>query len=638
MIAVAAAQALHRPSTLLVALIPALPLAGAAILLLTARRWRGWWAGWLGVVTVAGSFVLALNTFVGFIQNPSSGRGGFVVHLWDWVHSGTFGANVDLRIGPLSLVMILTVTFVGALIHVYSIDYMRGDPRFARFFGYMNLFVFFMLVLVLANNFLLLYLGWEGVGLCSYLLIGFWFERKAAADAAKKAFITTRIGDSAFLIGIALIWLHFHSLDFDTVFRGASGLAHGTATVMALLMFSGAVGKSAQLPLHAWLPDAMEGPTPVSALIHAATMVTAGVYLVVRTHPIFQASGTALTVVAVVGVVTAIYAGLSAIGQDDIKRMLAYSTISQLGFMFFGAGMGAFSAAIFLLVTHAFFKALLFLAAGSVMHGLPNDETDMMRMGALRRVMPITSAAWIIGWLAMAGIPPLSGFFAKDQVVGAASQAGRTGLWIAALFAAMLTALYESRATFIAFFGEPRYEGHPHDPAFRMRLALIALGIGAIAGGVLGLSSSSGLLPRFLEPVVGAVHKPQGPPEWVLIVISTAVALVGIGVAWFVYLSRRIDWQAMRARLWGQKRTLERGFYVNDFYSNVIVAPAKAGSAFLAYVFDARVIDGAVNGLARVFRGLAGAGRRVQTGLVRNYALALLAGAVGILSYLAVKF
>jgi NADH-quinone oxidoreductase subunit L len=623
---------------LLTGLIPALPLAGAAVLLVSGKRWRNASAGWLASALVAGSFVISAVVFFRLLALPEAHRVS-IGHFFAWITSGAFHVNVDLRADPLSVVMALTVSGVATLIHVYSIDYMHADPRFARFFGYMNLFVFFMLILVLANNFLVLYLGWEGVGLCSYLLIGFWFERKAAADAAKKAFITTRIGDSAFLIGIALIWVHFHSLDFDAVFRGASGLAHGTATVMALLLFSGAVGKSAQLPLHVWLPDAMEGPTPVSALIHAATMVTAGVYLVVRSHAIFEASGTALTIVAVIGVITAIYAGLSAIGQDDIKRMLAYSTISQLGFMFFGAGMGAFSAAIFLLVTHAFFKALLFLAAGSVMHGLPNDETNMMKMGALRRVMPITATAWIIGWLAMAGIPPFSGFFAKDQVVGAASQAGRTGLWIAALFAAMLTALYESRATFLAFFGGPRYEGHPHDPGFRMRLALIVLGIGAIAGGLLGISSSSGLLPRFLRPVVGAVHKPEGgPPEWALIVISTGVAVVGIGLAWFVYLSKRIDWQALRTRLWSTKRALEQGFYVNAFYSNVIVAPAKLASAFLAYVVDTKVIDGAVNGLGRSFRGLATAGRRIQTGLVRNYALAFLAGAVGILWYLAVKF
>jgi NADH-quinone oxidoreductase subunit L len=635
---IGAAVTVHRPSTAVVALIPALPLAGAAVLLLTGRRWRGWWAGWLGSATIAASFLLSVTAFLGFVQNPSDRRGGFMVHLWDWVRSGRFAAHVDLRVDPLSLVMILTVTLVGTLIHVYSIDYMRGDPRFAKFFGYMNLFVFFMLTLVLANNFLLLYLGWEGVGLCSYLLIGFWFERKAAADAAKKAFITTRIGDSAFLIGIIFIWLKFHSLDFQTVFHAAPGLANGTATVMALLLFAGAVGKSAQLPLHVWLPDAMEGPTPVSALIHAATMVTAGVYLVVRAHPIFEASGTALTIVAIVGIVTAIYAGLSAIGQDDIKRMLAYSTISQLGFMFFGAGMGAYSAAIFLLVSHAFFKALLFLGAGSVMHALPGDEVDMTRMGGLRRVMPLTAYGWMIGWLALAGIPPLSGFFAKDQVVAAASRSGRIGLWYAAIVGALLTALYQSRGTFLAFFGDRRYDGHPHDPPPRMRTALVALAVGAAAAGVLGLSSTTGLIPKFLAPVVGKTKEATaGPSELVLSILSVAVALAGISIAWFVYLSRRIDWLALRARFGGAKRILMRGFFVNDFYSGAIVGPAKAVAAFSAYVFDRRVIDGAVNGVGEVVAVASRVGRRVQTGFVRTYAVGVLLGAVGILWFLVAR-
>jgi NADH-quinone oxidoreductase subunit L len=619
-------------------LIPLFPLMGAAVLLLTGRRWRGESAGWLASGLVAGSFVVTVVEFFHLLSQPAAGRLE-VTHLFDWIQVGRFSVAATLRADPLSIVMALTVTGVGALIHVYSIDYMHGDPRYRRFFAYMNLFVFFMLMLVLADNFLVLYLGWEGVGLCSYLLIGFWFDRKPAADAAKKAFVTTRIGDSAFLIGIVFIWLHFHSLDFDVVFRGAPGLANGTATIMALLLFAGAVGKSAQLPLHVWLPDAMEGPTPVSALIHAATMVTAGVYLVVRAHPIFEQSGTALTIVAIVGIVTAIYAGFSAIGQEDIKRMLAYSTISQLGFMFFGAGMGAYAAAIFLLVSHAFFKALLFLGAGSVMHGLPDDETDLMKMGGLRRVMPMTAYTWMIGWLAMAGIPPLSGFFAKDQVVASASQSGRIGLWYAALFGALLTAVYESRGTFLAFFGERRYEGHPHDPPPKMRTVLVLLALGAAAAGVLGLSATTGAIPKFLTPVVGATREARaGPSEAVLSIISVVVALAGIGVAFFVYLSRRIDWQALRLRLWRTKSTLQHGFFVNDAYSNVLVAPAKLVCAFAAYVVDARVVDGAVNGMGHVFRGLAGVGRRVQTGLVRNYALAFLAGAVGILWYLAVRF
>jgi NADH-quinone oxidoreductase subunit L len=614
-----------------------LPLAGAAILLLSGKRWPGSSAGILASTLVGGSFVLSVITLFGLLGRAGSDRLA-VTHLWTWIHVGAFTVSVDFRIDPLSIVMAMTVTGVATLIHVYSIDYMQGDPRFPRFFAYLNLFVFFMLTLVLADNFLLLYLGWEGVGLCSYLLIGFWFERRAAAFAAKKAFIVTRIGDSAFLIGIVFIWLKFHSLGFATVFGRAHSLAGGTATIIALLLFAGACGKSAQLPLHVWLPDAMEGPTPVSALIHAATMVTAGVYLVVRTHPIFEASGTALTVVAVVGIVTAIYAGFSAIGQDDIKRLLAYSTISQIGFMMFGAGVRAYAAAIFLLVTHAFFKALLFLGAGSVMHALPGDETDMTSMGGLRVAMPITGATWTIAALAMAGIPPFAGFFSKDQVVAAASGAGRYGLWAAALFGALLTAVYISRATFLTFYGKPRFRGHPHEPAFRMRLALVLLAVGAFAGGALGITATNGILAKFLRPVVGSVAEAtHGLSELWLAVVSVVVALVGIGLAAFVYLGK-VDWQALRVRFAGPKRLLQRGFYVNDAYNGLLVAPGQAAAAFLAYVFDAKVIDGAINGLGTLFRAAAGAGRRVQTGLVRNYALGVLAGAVGVLVYLAMRF
>jgi len=618
-------------------LVALLPLVGAVTLLLTGTRWRGVSAGTLASALVGGSFVCAAITFLHLVSRPSSQR-VLLTHLFEWIHVAAFHASVDLRIDPLSIVMALTVTGVATLIHVYAIDYMRGDPRYSRFFAYMNLFVFFMLMLVLANNYLLLYLGWEGVGLCSYLLIGFWFDRPAAAFAAKKAFIVTRIGDSAFLIGIAFMWSKFHSLDFGAVLGHAGRLPAGTATIMALLLFAGAAGKSAQLPLHVWLPDAMEGPTPVSALIHAATMVTAGVYLVVRSHAIFEVSGYALNVVALVGIITAIYAGLSAIGQDDMKRVLAYSTISQLGYMFFGAGLGVFASAIFLLVAHAFFKALLFLGAGGVMHGL-HDTTDMMKMGGLRKRMRVTAWAWFVGWLAMAGIFPFSGFFAKDQVIAAASQAGRSGLWIVALAGALLTSIYISRATFLTFFGDPRTEVEPHEAPLLMRVGLIGLAIGATLAGVLGLSATTGVIATFLAPVVGRPSEAAtGPSELVLTVVSLGVALLGIGLAYLVYLSRRIDWMALRARFVSQRRALQRGFYVNDLYNNGLVATGQAASAFIAYVFDAKVVDGAVNGVGSLWRWIAANGRRVQTGLVRNYALVFLAGVVGIFWFLAVRY
>jgi NADH-quinone oxidoreductase subunit L len=473
--------------------------------------------------------------------------------------------------------------------------------------------------------------GWEGVGLCSYLLIGFWFERPAAAAAAKKAFIVTRVGDAAFLIGIVLVWTHFHSLDFDVVFASASSAAFttGSATVVALLFLAGAAGKSAQLPLHPWLPDAMEGPTPVSALIHAATMVTAGVYLVVRAEPIFARSPAAGTTVAVLGVVTSIYAGLSAIGQDDIKRVLAYSTMSQVGLMLVAAGVGASSAAIFLLVAHAFFKALLFLSAGSVIHGL-HDEQDMMKMGGLRRAMPFTGAAWIVGALAISGIPPLVGFFAKDQVIASASLAGRPELWLAALAASLLTGVYIWRATFMAFLGAPRYAGEPHEPPPVMRGPMAVLAFAAIFGGILGLSAGSGVLQRFLGvDDVGT----SGPPEVVLTMIALLVAVAGVGLAWFVYGSGRIDWVALRVRYASLKRASMRGFYVDDAYAMVLGDGGKLLAAAIA-AFDRRGVDGLVGLIARGTGMLAVAGRRIQTGLVRTYALAFLAGVVGILWFL----
>ena len=387
----------------LIWLVPAIPLAASVINLFFGKRLRET-SGWLAVLAVAASFAVCLGALAQLLSRAPVDRVEFV-HLFDWISVGSLNVGVTLRVDPLSMTMILVVTGVGSLIHLYSIGYMKGDARYSRFFAYMNLFVFLMLMLVLADNFLLLYLGWEGVGLCSYLLIGFWFEKKTASDAAKKAFITTRVGDTAMLIGIALIFVHFGSLDFGRVLGqswacpggGACGTPEvgGVFTAIALLLFAGAVGKSAQVPLHVWLPDAMEGPTPVSALIHAATMVTAGVYLVVRSHVLFELSGTALTVVLVVGLATALYAATAALGQDDIKRVLAYSTISQLGFMFFAAGLRDYPAAMFLLVTHAFYKALMFLSAGSVMHGL-HGETDMKKMGGLARFMPATATAFMI--------------------------------------------------------------------------------------------------------------------------------------------------------------------------------------------------------------------------------------------------
>jgi NADH-quinone oxidoreductase subunit L len=553
---------------------------------------------------------------------------------------GSLDAPVEMGVDALAMVMVTMITGVAFLIHVYSIDYLHGDPRYPRFFAYLNLFVAAMLILVLANNFVLLFVGWEGVGLCSYLLIAFWFERKSAADAGKKAFIVTRIGDTAMLIGVFLIFATFGSVRFDEVLPAAGGMAEGTATAIALLLFAGAVGKSAQMPLHTWLPDAMEGPTPVSALIHAATMVTAGVYLVVRTHTIFEASPDALFVVALVGTITAVYAATSALGQDDLKRVLAYSTISQLGFMFLAAGVGAYTVATFHLVTHAFFKAVMFLGAGSVMHAT-GGEIDMTRLGGLRRQMPVTATVFIVGGLALAGIPLFAGFFSKDQILTSAYEAGYTGLWIAALVASALTAVYVTRAVLLTFFGRPRHQKHPHEAPALMAVPMALLAAGAVLGGLLGTSVATGRIHSFLGRVLEAGQGPHaagaGLSEGALVAMAVGVALAGILVGWFVYGGRFLDWTALRVRLGWLHTTLARGWYLDDIYGALLVLPGKAASAFVAYVFDQRVVDGAVNGLGVAVARLAGAGRRVQSGLVRTYALGFLLGAVALLVFVLVR-
>ncbi|MGH2739897.1 MAG: NADH-quinone oxidoreductase subunit L [Actinomycetota bacterium] len=611
-------------------LVPALPLAGAIVLLLAGKRLRPI-AGGLASALVGGSFAIGVLSFTELLDAPSGAR-VFTKHLFDWIQVGSFNAPVELRVDPLSMVMVLTVTGVSFLIHVYSMDYMHGDPRYPRYFAYLNLFVFSMLTLVLANNFVLLYLGWELVGLCSYLLISFWFERRAAADAGKKAFIVTRIGDLGFAVGIFLIFATTGSVRFDEVFGQAGTLASTTATAISLLLFAGAVGKSAQMPLHVWLPDAMEGPTPVSALIHAATMVTAGVYLVARTHVLFEASGVALFIVAVVGAVTALYAATSALAQDDLKRVLAYSTISQLGLMFLAAGVGAYAVAIFHLVTHAFFKAVMFLGAGSVMHAT-EGESDIQRLGGLWRRMPLTTVVFVVGGLALAGVPPLAGFFSKDQILSASYEAGRTGLWVLALLTSGLTGLYMARAVALTFFGRPRGARAVHESPALMTIPMALLAVAAAVGGALGVSATSGGIQAFLDPVLGAdvVHPAQGLTEGTLVAIATSVAVVGILVGWLVYGSGRVDWRALRERFGGVRRLLARGWYIDDVYGALIVLPGKAASAFLAYVFDQRVIDGAVNRIGEAFTRLAAVGRRVQSGFVRTYALAFLLGVVALL-------
>ncbi len=614
-------------------LVPAIPLAASVLNLLCGRR-LGRAAGAIASAAVAASFVVAVVLVLRLVGLPAEERVA-TVHLFDWITAGDLRIGADLRLDALSAVMILVVTGVGTLIHVYAIAYMDGDPRYGRFFAYLNLFVFFMLMLVLGQNLLVLYLGWEGVGLCSYLLIGFWFERTENANAAKKAFITTRVGDTAMLVGLALVVVKFGTLDLTEIFgRAGAVLTGGAATAIALLLFAGAVGKSAQVPLHVWLPDAMAGPTPVSALIHAATMVTAGVYLVVRMHLIFEISGVALTVVLVVGLVTMLFAGTCALGQDDIKRVLAYSTVSQLGYMFMAAGMRAYGVAIFMLVAHAFYKALLFLGAGSVMHGM-HDRTDMKEMGGLIRRMPLTGWTVVVGAASLAGVPFLAGFYAKDEILEVANASGRPWVYALGSLGALLSALYIGRLVFLTFFGSPRTEiaERAHESGPLMTLPLVLLAVGAAGAGLLN-TTPEGRLGTFLEPVVGALHEgTAGLGTTLLLGIAVAIASLGLLLAWFVYASGRIDWMGLRVRLAPLQRLFANGWYLDHYYSAVLVTPGKALAAFSAYVVDARVVDGVVNGTGGIVRRLADVGRRIQTGFVRNYALAFLTGVVGVLLY-----
>ena len=497
--------------------IPALPLAGALLNLAFGRR-LGRRAHWVAVPAVGLAFGVALLAFLRVWR----GHETFTGTLFDWIVAGTFRAPVTLQLDQLSAVMLLVVTGVGFLIHVYSIGYMHEDPDYPRFFTYLNLFVFSMIMLVLAGNFLLLYVFWEAVGLCSYLLIGFWYRRESAANAGKKAFIVNRIGDCGFALGIMLLWTTLGTLDYGEVFAKAPTLAVGTATAISLLLFLGACGKSAQLPLHTWLPDAMEGPTPVSALIHAATMVTAGVYLVARAHALFERSGVALDVVAWVGVLTAVFAATIGLVQTDIKRVLAYSTVSQLGYMFVGVGVGAYAAGVYHLVTHAFFKALLFLGAGSVIHAL-SGEQDLRKMGGLARKLPVTWYTMLIATVAISGLPPFSGFFSKDEILAGAFFAGKPAIFVLGLVGSALTAFYMWRLVFLAFLGRSRVDHdaahHAHESPPVMTIPLVILAVLAAGAGVWGLPGEHGsAIGRFLAPVLAGGHEAEAGhhgPAWV---------------------------------------------------------------------------------------------------------------------------
>jgi NADH-quinone oxidoreductase subunit L len=614
----------------LVWLIPALPLAAFLINGLFGRRWLGHLTGLIATAAVGLSALLSIGVFLEVL----GGKTQTVVSLYRWIAVGDFSVNVSALIDPLSSVMLLVVTVVSFLIFVYSNGYMEHDAGFYRFFTWLSLFVFAMLILVMADNYLLMFVGWEGVGLCSYLLIGFWFERPEPYYAAKKAFVMNRIGDWGYTIGIITIFLVFGSMNFLDVFKRLeeSAPAQATLTLICIALFFGATGKSAQLPLYSWLPDAMEGPTPVSALIHAATMVTSGVYLVARSMPLFEVAGPSLQVVGVVGAITAIFAATIALVQFDIKRVMAYSTVSQLGYMFLALGVGAPVAAIFHLATHAFFKALLFLGSGSVIHGL-GGEQDMRKMGGLRRKMPVTFWTMLIAGGALAALPPLAGFWSKDEILGAAFTNGHLILYAVGIITAILTAFYVTRALWMTFYGEPRdhhlYD-HAHESPRVMTLPLIALAAGsAVLGVVVGFPPEQGFIHRYLAPVVEAAGVAEHAPEIATIValaiVSVLAGVIGIAVGVSMYVRHRPDPAALTRAAGPVYRVLVNKYYIDELYDHRFVEAARA-FAGASWAFDIHIIDGLANRLGWAF-AMGGQGlRRVQTGIVGNYALTIVAG------------
>jgi NADH-quinone oxidoreductase subunit L len=626
-------------------LMPLLPLAGFVVLAAAGRRLGDPWAGWLGTATVAGSFVVACVVYGGLLARAAPDR-TFIQSWFTWIPVGALQVKAAVLIDPLSMTMALFVTGVSSLIHLYSIGYMKGDRDYPKFFLYLNLFVASMLILVLADNLLFTFVGWEGVGVCSYWLVSFWSGRDSAASAGKKAFIYNRLADVGFLIAIFLVFSKTHTLNYTGIFAHLSLIGGGTGTAICLLLFVAAAGKSAQLPLFPWLADAMEGPTPVSALIHAATMVTAGVYLMCRISPLLAHAHDAQLVVASVGAATAFVAATIGCAQQDIKKVLAYSTVSQLGYMFLAVGLGAYEAAIFLMVAHAFFKALLFLGAGSVIHGL-HDEQDLKRMGNLRRYMRLTFVTFGIGTLAIAGIPPLSGFFAKGDILDSAFVHYKV-LWAIGLVTAGLTAYYMTRLVALAFYGDDRWRqapgaaaasehgdhgagGAPHESPPVMAFPLVVLAVLAFFGGALHLPWHPSWNPLgWLGPVFGATqfeaHQSAGT-QWTLGIVDAVVALVGLSIA-FPLWSRR----AQRPEL--EPAVLQRAYYLDNIYDAVIARPGQAFATFCATVIEAKVIDGAVNGVGRLTRAAGGGLRRVQTGYVRQYALGIVLGTVVLLAWM----
>ena len=623
-------------------LLPAFPLFGAFVLMVFGRRLGEPRSGWFAAAMPIASFLVTVSVYFDLLSRSSEERNE-VVTLFSWIPVGALNIDVALLADPLSITMALFITGIGSLIHLYAIGYMHGDPNFSKFFLDLNLFVFSMLMLVLGENLLVTFLGWEGVGVCSYFLISFWHTRDSAAVAGKKAFVTNRIGDFGVMTAMFLAFSTIGSVSYSSINEAAhSGvIAPVTATAIGLLLFVGACGKSAQLPLYLWLPDAMEGPTPVSALIHAATMVTSGVFLMTRMSPVLHASYEwAPMVIACVGAATALFAATIAVAQNDIKKVLAYSTVSQLGYMFLAVGSGAYVAAIFHMVTHAFFKALLFLGSGSVIHGM-HHEQDMRRMGALRKLMPVTAITFIIGWLAIAGVPPFAGFWSKDEIL-LYVYANNRGLYVVGLITALLTAYYMTRQVIMVFYGEAKWKDNakdhgahgdfePHESPKIMLFPLVVLAVLSVVGGAMQLPFSKKLhfLEHWLAPVVeeseASISKTWAyENKYVLLAVAVIIAVTGIAAAFAVYGKKKI--KAV------EPRVLEQAWFYDAGAAKLVGGPGRATFNAVAWA-DSRIVDGAVNGTATLVRNVAGQVRKSQNGFTRVYAALMAVGAVALLAW-----
>jgi NADH-quinone oxidoreductase subunit L len=618
----------------LATLILLLPLAGFLFVLVNGPRISERAVGAVATGAVALSFALSVAAFVTLLSSSSR---EVTVNLFTWISVGTLHVPAALLIDPLSITMSLFVTGISALIHLYSMGYMHGERDYRKFFLYLNLFVFSMLTLVLANNLALTFVGWEGVGVCSYWLVSYYFDRDSAASAGKKAFIYNRVGDVGLLVAMFLIFSHLHTLTYLSVFSGAGHLDSTVATLVVLALLLGATGKSAQIPLFNWLPDAMEGPTPVSALIHAATMVTAGVYLLVRMSPVLALSSSGRTTIAVIGGLTAFVAATIATSQKDIKKVLAFSTVSQIGYMVLAVGAGAYSAAIFLMVSHAFFKALLFLGSGSVIHSL-HGEQDLRKMGALAKYLPLTFPTFLVGWLAISGIPPFAGFWAKGDVLTSVFSYSKP-LWILGVLTAILTAYYMSRLFVLTFQGNERFRevthgADPHESPWVMTMPLVVLAVLSVLGGALDLPwVHHSSLAAFLAPTFGyvpALSAQSTLAQWGLAAVDVAAALIGLLAAFSIWRNR-----VSSARY--EKSFFEHVWHWDDAYDTVLARPLAVASDFAGDVIEPRVIDGAVTGLAVAVRRSAEGARKVQSGFVRHYALATVLGLAVIVVYLVAR-